>query len=281
MSGMQRHSIALAAAAWLLSGVHAPAQSSSQDRWLFGAIQWCDGGDSKRGTYVGRHASGLDFLVRAATEPGELQFPAAFVIPLSGDECEPLSHGDPPQGTLLYLQYLNAGFRLAPAAVYKCTTGSHACEAGSSRTVVLAPSLSEHAIVAAITNRRVYASTDRNLGVQFLINGYPLGSVASMTPGTPLRIEVRLFDPDEPTAAYWVSLRHDNVGGPLEADREVSGTGLNGDGTIVFTQFRREEQDEYFLLEVTQRSGADENVVWTAPIWLVSPMNSITPARRP
>jgi hypothetical protein len=82
-------------------------------------------------------------------------------------------------------------------------------------------------------------------------------------------------------AAYWVSLRHDKVGGDLEADREVSGTSLSGDGTIVFTQFRRGEHDEYFLLEVRQRSGAEENVVWTAPIWLVSPMNPITPTRRP
>jgi hypothetical protein len=57
---------------------------------------------------------------------------------------------------------------------------------------------------------------------------------------------------------------------PFEADREVSGTDLKGNGTIVFTQFKRREADEYFLLEVTQGQGATQDVVWTDPIWLVS-----------
>ena len=269
---MTRHRVGLTAAAWIILALHAPAQSSDDDRWFFGAIEWCSASGSHVGrTYVRPATSGLDFHVVAAHESGELHFPRAFVYPLSGDECDAMSVGVPREGALRYLQYVNAGFRLAPGAVHACTAAAlQRCDAESSRTVVLARSLNKLAIVDAVTNRRVYASTDKNLGVRFSINGYPLGSVTPMTAGTPLRIEVRLSDPDEPSASYWVSLHHDEVGGPVEADRELSGTDLKGNGTIVFTQFRRGAHDEYFLLEVTQGAGAHEDVVWTAPIWLVS-----------
>ena len=276
MADMRRHWLALAGAVWIIVAIHAPAQSSDDDRWFFGAIEWCAAGSSNVGrTSVRPRASGLDFHVLAAHQSGELQFPGAFVFPLSGDECDAVSVGDPREGALRYLQYVNAGFRLAPGAVHECKAAAlQRCNAGNSRTVVLARSLNERAIVDAVTNRRVYASTDKNLGVRFSINAHPLGSVTPMAAGTPLRIEVRLSDPDEPSASYWVSLRHDEVGGPVEADRELSGTDLKGNGTIVFTQFRRGAHNEYFLLEVTQGAGAEEDVVWTAPIWLVSVSHS-------
>jgi hypothetical protein len=283
MADTRRHRVTLAATAWLIVAVRAAAPSASDDRWFFGAIEWCDAAGSTIGrTSIRPNASGLDFLVMAAEQSGELQFPAAFVVPLRGDECDSVRDAGPSEEALRYLQYLNAGFRLAPVAVHECKAAAlQGCEADTSRTVVLARWLTEPAIIDAITNRRVYASTDKNLGVLFSINGHPLGSITPITAGTPLRIEVRLADPDEPSAYYWVSLRRDEVGGPVEAEREVSGTDLKGDGTIVFTQFRRGEHDEYFLLEVTQRSGPDENVVWTAPIWLVSARPEITPGRLP
>jgi hypothetical protein len=275
MADMRRHLVALAAAAWIIVAMHASAQSSDDDRWFFGAIEWCAAGNSNGRTYVRPRGSGMDFHVLAAHESGELHFPGAFVFPLSGDECDAVSLGDPREGALRYLQYVNAGFRLAPGAVHVCKVSAlQRCDADNSRTVVLARSLNERAIVDAVTNRRVYASTDKNLGVRFSINAHPLGSVTPMAAGTPLRIEVRLSDPDEPSASYWVSLRHDEVGGPVEADRELSGTDLKGNGTIVFTQFRRGAHNEYFLLEVTQGAGAEADVVWTAPIWLVSVSHS-------
>ena len=247
MANMRRHQLVLATTVWLIGAVHAPAQSSGDDQWFFGSVESC--GD----------------------EPREL--PAEFVFPLLGGSCDEATPRDPRAEALLYLHYLNAGFRLAPVAARACKGERQECRAAS-RTVVLARSLTERAIVDAITHRRVYVSSDRNLEVLFSINGYPLGSLAPITEGTPLRIEVRLADPDEPSATYWVSLRRDEVGGALEADREVSGTDLKGNGTIVFTQFRRGAHNEYFLLEVTQGAGAEEDVVWTAPIWLVSVSHS-------
>jgi hypothetical protein len=270
MAYARRRQVALAAAACLAAAVHAAAHSPVADRWFFGSIGSCEAGGglgSAGRTHVRTHAAGLDFLVLS----GDPEFPAAFVFPIMGGSCDSVNEVDSRAQSLLYLHYLNAGFRLAPAAVQRCERAStRRCKDARSRTAVLARSLSERAIVDAIRQRRVYASQDRNLEVLFSINGHPLGSVVPMRPGTPLRIEVRLVDPDEPSAFYWVSLRRDEVGGPLEADREASGTDLKGDGTIVFTQFQRGQADEYFLLQVSQGEGAEADVLWMTPIWLVT-----------
>src|SRR5688572_8493046 len=142
-----------------------------------------------------------------------------------------------------YLQYLDAGFRIAPTA----DQDNHFLTHGSAtdhRTVVLAPALTKRDILDGIRQRRVYASQDRNLRVHFTIDGHPLGSVVGLAANTPIRIEVQLTDPDEPTATYRVSLRRDQVGGELEADHEFAGSDRTGDGTVVFDQFQHSPEDE-------------------------------------
>jgi hypothetical protein len=173
-----------------------------------------------------------------------------------------------------YLQYLNAGFRIAPTA----DQDNHFITHGSAtdhRTAVLAPSLTKANILEAIRERHVYASQDKNLRVLFSINGQPLGSVVPMAAGTALRIEVQLTDPDESTANYHVSLRRDVVGGELEADQEFGGGDASGNGTLIFDQFQHSAADEYFLVQVVQIGSDGADVAWTAPIWLVSPSGDI------
>jgi hypothetical protein len=168
-----------------------------------------------------------------------------------------------------YLQYLNAGFRLAPTA----DQDNHFITHGSStdhRTAVLAPALTKADILDAIRQRRVYASQDKNLKVWFSINDQPLGSVVQMASATPLQIQVQLADVDESGAAYRVSLRRDVVGGELEADSELAGHDLAGDGTVQFDQFKHTDEDEYFLVQIVQIGGDGADVVWTAPIWVVA-----------
>jgi hypothetical protein len=168
-----------------------------------------------------------------------------------------------------YLNYLNAGFRIAPTA----DQDNHFLTHGSAtdhRSVVLAPSLTKRDILDGIRARRVYASQDRNLRVQFTIDGHPLGSVVQLAPNTPIRIEVQLTDPDEPNATYRVSLRRDEVGNDLEADHEFVGGDRNGNGSVVFDQFQHGSRDEYFLVQVVQIGTDGADTVWTAPIWLVN-----------
>ncbi len=166
-----------------------------------------------------------------------------------------------------YFDYLNAGFELAPTAAWLPSA-----PAGSEyRTAVLARDLTRDGLLDGISRRRVYATADRNLRVSFSINGHPMGSVAQVTSGTPLRIEVTMSDPNEPEARYWVSLRRDRPGGSVEAASELFGTDYHGDGRVVLSQFHRGESNEYFLIAITQESAEGTDLVWTAPIWLVAP----------
>lgn len=174
-----------------------------------------------------------------------------------------------------YLKYLDAGFRVAPTA----DQDNHFLTHGSAtdhRTVVLAPGLTKRDILDGIRQRRVYASQDRNLRVQFTIDGHPLGSVVGLAGNTPIRIEVQLTDPDEPNATYRVSLRRDQVGGELEANREFAGSDRTGNGTVVFDQFQHGTADEYFLVQVVQVGSHGADTAWTAPIWLVAPNSGTT-----
>jgi hypothetical protein len=166
-----------------------------------------------------------------------------------------------------YLQYLNAGFRIAPTA----DQDNHFITHGSAtdhRTAVLATALTKADILGAIRQRRVYASQDKNLKASFSINGQALGSILPLAAGTPLQIEVRLSDVDEPMANYRVSLRRDVVGDELEADAELAGQDLVGNGVVMFDQFKHTNEAEYFLVQIVQSGGDGADVVWTAPIWL-------------
>jgi hypothetical protein len=168
-----------------------------------------------------------------------------------------------------YLQYLNAGFRLAPTADQDNHFITHGT-ATDHRTAVLAPSLTKANILDGIRQRRVYASQDKNLRIFFTINANPLGSVVQLSQGTPLDIRVRLEDPDEAGALYRVSLRRDVVGGELEADAELANKDLTGNGTATFDQFKHTPEDEYFLVQVVQQGSDGADQAWTAPIWIVA-----------
>jgi hypothetical protein len=165
-----------------------------------------------------------------------------------------------------YLDYLNAGFRVAPTAD---SEGTWRTAVRERRTAIVAPRLVKQDILESIRARRVYATDDGRLSVRFSINQYPMGAVGSVPPGTPLRIELTFSNPDAPDASYWISLRRDTPGGDLNAAHELSGTDFSGDGRVVFAQFRRSQGEEYFLAHIVQRTDARTDHVWTAPIWLV------------
>jgi trimeric autotransporter adhesin len=168
-----------------------------------------------------------------------------------------------------YLEYLNAGFRLAPTA----DQDNHFLTHGSAtdhRTAVLAAALTKAEILKAIRLRRVYATQDKNLKVWFTINGQPLGSVLTVAAGTPLQIKVRLSDADEPGARYRVSLRRDVVGSEVDAKDELAGSDRTGDGAVDFDQFQHTAEDEYFVVQIVQTGGDGADMIWTAPIWVTS-----------
>ncbi len=171
----------------------------------------------------------------------------------------------------IYLAYLNAGFRVAPTA----DQDNHFLTHGTStdhRTAVLAPALTKQDILDGLRRRRVYASQDKNLEIRFTVNGQPLGSILALAPGTALQIQVGLRDPDEPHAAYDVILHRDTVGGPVEGQDEAGHQTAAGDSTVAFHGFTYDGGEQYFLVEVVQKTGpGPADHAWTAPVWLVPP----------
>jgi hypothetical protein len=191
--------------------------------------------------------------------------PFVRTIQITG-ESQPASLRASEERAEEYLEYLNEGFRVAPTAD---SDGPWRDAGHDHRTAVLAQRLTKRDILDSIRARRVYATDDRHLRVTFAINEYPMGSIAAVPSGTPLRIELTFSNPEEPHASYWISLRRDTPGGRVGALQEVSGTDFAGDGRVVFTQFRRSKDEEYFLAHIVQKSGARTDHAWTAPIWLV------------
>jgi hypothetical protein len=193
---------------------------------------------------------------------------------------DPVRHNDN-FDTNAYLHYLNLGLRLAPAA----DGDNHFITFGTStdhRTAVWAASLTKENLLEAIRNNHVYSTQDKNLIVDFRINGQMMGSAIPANPGDTLAISVQLTDPDEPGAAYHISLRHDTVGGEIEALNEVDSTDVSGDSTVHFDSFKYTGGVEYYLVQVVQSGTGKPDQAWTAPIWLTAaPTNDEHPAPPP
>jgi hypothetical protein len=165
-----------------------------------------------------------------------------------------------------YLFYLNLGFQLAPAA----DQDNHFITFGTAtdhRSAIWATALNKEALLDAIRNNHMYATQDKNLVVDFRVNDQIMGSKLIATPNDPLRITVRLSDPDEPTARYHISLRHDTVGGEIEAKNEVDSTDTTGDSTVTFEE-KYVGGVEYYLVQVVQSGTGMPDQAWTAPIWI-------------
>lgn len=173
-----------------------------------------------------------------------------------------------------YLEYLNLGFHLGPTADQDnhYPTWGDATEA---RTGVIAPRLTRADIMAALRQRHVYASEDRNLQVIARVNGRLMGDVINTLPavGAPLDIRLTLHDPDEPNARYQVHVFSDRrAGGPVAAsiqtfvvqgdvqNHALTGVTYVGSGQYLFLKIRQ-----------TSPSGANADRVWTAPVWFEAP----------
>ncbi len=172
-----------------------------------------------------------------------------------------------------WLAYLNRGVKLAPTG----NQDNHYATWGTVtevRTGVLAPRLSRSSLLDALRQRRVYATEDRNLRVQYRVNGRLGGDVISPPPetGSELNIEFRIADDDEPDARYQVQVWMDEVGGQewaapvasVEQSGDVAPGRWNRIGGVRYDGGYR-----YLFLHVKQQGDVVHKArVWTAPVWL-------------
>lgn len=149
-----------------------------------------------------------------------------------------------------YIQALDCGWHVAPTVGQDNHNGNWG-EEGLSRTAVLAKSLSEEALYEAMGARRVYATQDPDLYIDYRLNGNLMGAIVGITEG--LEASVILDDPtDGPETAVEVI----GTGGAVLA------AGDTYDGTLTLPV---PDGYPYYFLRVTQPDG---DVAVTAPVWV-------------
>lgn len=188
---------------------------------------------------------------------------------LSGPALNPGTDLRPTRHESQYLRYLDLGFHVAPSA----GQDNHYRNWGTSspaRTAVIADRLTRADIMAALRNRRVYATEDRNLRIIFRANGALLGDiVAAPAIGSSLSLSVNIRDDDEPNARYRVEILADRPGDGQPAvpvaTQAVQG---NMNAPLTLPAVRFQGRGQYVLLRITQsNAGGGNDRAWTAPVW--------------
>ncbi len=160
-----------------------------------------------------------------------------------------------------YVQALDAGWHVMPTA-NSDTHNPDWISGYEVRTVLLAPSLSPEHLYAALRAGRGYATLDKNLRIDFTVNGEAMGS--TLTPGDSYLARIHIEDPDgTPTdAVTLVEIVSD--GGSVMAS-------LAAERTAVDWQLRlTSETARYFYVRVSTASslpGLAGVTAWTAPVW--------------
>lgn len=149
-----------------------------------------------------------------------------------------------------YIQALDCGWHVAPTVGQDNHHGNWGGE-GMSRAAVLAKELSEEALYEAMAARRVYATQDSDLYIDYRLNGNLMGSVMGVTEG--LEASVMLDDPTDGADAFVEVI---GTGGTVLA------SGSTTDGVLTLPV---PEGFPYYFLRVTQ---ADGDTAVTAPVWV-------------
>ncbi len=157
--------------------------------------------------------------------------------------------------------YLLRGFRAAPTASHD-NHWSNWGTGHTSRTGVLAPSLSRKSLMTAIDRRQVFASEDENLAVRLYAGGrVPMGS-STATTSSRIRASLQLSDPDY-SGAYEVRVYVGRVGGAeVTLARTTSRT---GNGWVEF-DVSLTSGVQFFYVEIFEVDA--DRMAWSAPIWV-------------
>ena len=147
---------------------------------------------------------------------------------------------------------LDKGWHVAPTNNQNNHNGQWG-DASEARTVVLAKSLTEEALYAAMKDRRVYATQDSDLAIYYELNGTVMGSI--LTKSKDAEITVFLSDPTDEAIGN-VEVVTDGgavlVSEYVETPSQVLELSASGGHS-------------YYYLRITQPDG---DVAVTAPVWM-------------
>jgi hypothetical protein len=161
-----------------------------------------------------------------------------------------------------YDYYLQRGFRIAPVSNHD----NHFANWGaghSSRTGVLSQGLSKKKLLDALDRRRVFASEDENLSLNFYVNErVPMGSETA-TIDNQVKVSALISDPDY-AGPYTVRVyRGTTDGGAIE---EAATATLDADGWLHIDVPVAPGFTNILYLEVLEDDA--NRMAWTAPIWV-------------
>ncbi len=175
---------------------------------------------------------------------------------------------DPSSGNYesYYHSLLRRGYHVAPSS----DQDNHNTNFGMSnqqRTVVVATSLTKSEIINALRNRRVYASEDNNMKVQFEVGANLMGDIF-FTP-SPINIRVKVSDATPGDVVSRIEIRYGIPGSG--AVPTVLAT-VSGRDSLVTTVNQPLNSTYYYYVFVQQTDG---HRVWTAPMWITAKENQL------
>lgn len=152
-----------------------------------------------------------------------------------------------------YSKALDKGWHLAPTNGQDNHKGKWG-DANTARTVVLASSLTRDDLFEAMNERRVYATEDNNLEIDYRLNGEVMGSILSASPEK-INVTASINDPDSGDVIKSISLV--TSGGKEIGTQSFSSNQVN---------YHLEVNNDYpyYYLKLVQEDG---DIAVTAPIW--------------
>lgn len=151
-----------------------------------------------------------------------------------------------------YTRALDKGWHVAPSN----NQDNHKAgwiTANEARTVVLSTELTRDSIYEAIRSLRVYSTEDRNMEINYKVNGNVMGSILDSPEA--LNIYINVKDPDEEDVIGKVSII---ANGGVEVASETF------DDNEALLELELDPQYSYYYVRVDQE---DQDIAVTAPVW--------------
>ncbi|MDO5301922.1 MAG: CehA/McbA family metallohydrolase [Tissierellia bacterium] len=166
-----------------------------------------------------------------------------------------------------YTKALDMGWKLAPSINQDNHKGKWG-DANDGRTVVIASSLTKSDIISAIRNLNVYASEDKDITVDYAINGEMMGAMVEAKSGDQLQVNIDIAEVGDESIG---TIEVVTAGGKVLHSQVAN-------GATESLSFELENTHPYYFVEITQPDG---DHIFTAPIWtedvVVKGITSFTP----
>ena len=155
-----------------------------------------------------------------------------------------------------YIVALDKGWHVAPSNNQDNHKGKWG-NANSARDVILTDDFSEQGLYNAIRARRVYATEDKNLEINYTVNGQMLGSIISEVPEK-LNIAVSVYDPDKTDSITKVEVI-------VNSGKTIYTWDNPADLATGNLTCELDPDYSYYFIRVTEGDG---DLAVTAPVWV-------------